>query len=109
MKLPAEHKAVVQLFFFAFAYSLFPACMLTIWHMCPVYLTMCWQLCVFPTPAFPFCSADCLTEVTAQNVFTGLEVPVIISHKEAFDGYLDTVIGELLDLCGQVVVASRTS
>ncbi|XP_017293670.1 probable leucine--tRNA ligase, mitochondrial [Kryptolebias marmoratus] len=36
---------------------------------------------------------DCLTEVTAHNLFTGLEVPVIISHKEAFDDYLDTVVG----------------
>lgn len=40
---------------------------------------------------------DSLTEVTAQNLFTGLEVPVVISHKEAFDDYLDTVIGEF---CG---------
>uniref|UniRef100_A0A1A8I9E3 leucine--tRNA ligase n=5 Tax=Nothobranchius kuhntae TaxID=321403 RepID=A0A1A8I9E3_NOTKU len=36
---------------------------------------------------------DSLTEVRALNVFTGLEVPVIISQKEAFDGYLDTVLG----------------
>ncbi|XP_077432792.1 leucine--tRNA ligase, mitochondrial [Vanacampus margaritifer] len=36
---------------------------------------------------------DSLTEVTAVNLFTGHEVPMIISHKEAFDGYLDTVIG----------------
>ncbi|KAF0045236.1 hypothetical protein F2P81_001765 [Scophthalmus maximus] len=36
---------------------------------------------------------DSLTEVTARNLFTGHEVPLIISHKEAFDGYLDTVIG----------------
>ncbi|CAG00022.1 unnamed protein product, partial [Tetraodon nigroviridis] len=36
---------------------------------------------------------DCLTEVTASNLFTGLEVPLVILHKEAFDGYLDTVIG----------------
>ncbi|TNN02374.1 hypothetical protein fugu_009861 [Takifugu bimaculatus] len=36
---------------------------------------------------------DCLTEVTACNLFTGLEVPLVVSHKEAFDGYLDTVIG----------------
>uniref|UniRef100_A0A3Q3W5I7 leucine--tRNA ligase n=1 Tax=Mola mola TaxID=94237 RepID=A0A3Q3W5I7_MOLML len=36
---------------------------------------------------------DCLTEVTACNRFTGLEVPLVISQKEAFDGYLDTVIG----------------
>ncbi|MED6282959.1 putative leucine--tRNA ligase, mitochondrial, partial [Characodon lateralis] len=36
---------------------------------------------------------DSLTEVTAHNLFTGLEVPVVISHKEAFDDYLDTVIG----------------
>ncbi|KAG7242229.1 hypothetical protein INR49_024275 [Caranx melampygus] len=36
---------------------------------------------------------DSLTEVTAHNLFTGHEVPVVISHKEAFDGYLDTVIG----------------
>ncbi|XP_034554060.1 probable leucine--tRNA ligase, mitochondrial [Notolabrus celidotus] len=36
---------------------------------------------------------DCLTEVTARNLFTNQEVPVVISHREAFDGYLDTVIG----------------
>ncbi|XP_014851486.1 PREDICTED: probable leucine--tRNA ligase, mitochondrial [Poecilia mexicana] len=36
---------------------------------------------------------DCLTEVTALNRFTGQEVPVVISHKEAFDDYLDAVIG----------------
>lgn len=36
---------------------------------------------------------DSLTEVTAHNLFTDHEVPVVISHKEAFDGYLDTVIG----------------
>ncbi|XP_070823316.1 leucine--tRNA ligase, mitochondrial [Chaetodon trifascialis] len=36
---------------------------------------------------------DSLTEVTALNLFTGHEVPLVISHKEAFDGYLDTVIG----------------
>ncbi|TKS81853.1 putative leucine--tRNA ligase, mitochondrial [Collichthys lucidus] len=36
---------------------------------------------------------DSLTEVTAHNLFTGHEVPLVISHKEAFDGYLDTVIG----------------
>ncbi|XP_019947020.2 leucine--tRNA ligase, mitochondrial [Paralichthys olivaceus] len=36
---------------------------------------------------------DSLTAVTAYNLFTGHEVPLIISHKEAFDGYLDTVIG----------------
>ncbi|XP_054638260.1 probable leucine--tRNA ligase, mitochondrial isoform X1 [Dunckerocampus dactyliophorus] len=36
---------------------------------------------------------DSLTEVTAVNLFTGLEVPLVISHKEAFDGYLDTVVG----------------
>ncbi|KAM9353234.1 leucine--tRNA ligase, mitochondrial [Symphorus nematophorus] len=36
---------------------------------------------------------DSLTEVTARNLFTGQEVPLVISHKEAFDDYLDTVIG----------------
>ncbi|KAK2910436.1 hypothetical protein Q8A73_008151 [Channa argus] len=36
---------------------------------------------------------DSLTKVSARNLFTGHEVPVVISHKEAFDGYLDTVIG----------------
>lgn len=41
-------------------------------------------------------SLDSLTEIRAQNLFTGQEVPVVISHEEAFDGYLDTVIGELL-------------
>uniref|UniRef100_A0A8C2XHT4 leucine--tRNA ligase n=1 Tax=Cyclopterus lumpus TaxID=8103 RepID=A0A8C2XHT4_CYCLU len=36
---------------------------------------------------------DSLTEVTAQNLFTDHEVPLVISHKEAFDDYLDAVIG----------------
>lgn len=36
---------------------------------------------------------DCLTEVVAHNLFTGHDVPLVISHKEAFDGYLDTVLG----------------
>ncbi|XP_010792608.1 leucine--tRNA ligase, mitochondrial [Notothenia coriiceps] len=36
---------------------------------------------------------DSLTEVTAHNLFTGHEVPLVISHKEVFDAYLDTVIG----------------
>ncbi|XP_008292364.1 probable leucine--tRNA ligase, mitochondrial [Stegastes partitus] len=36
---------------------------------------------------------DSLTEVTAHNLFTGHEVPVVISHKETFDDYLDTVLG----------------
>ncbi|KAM9851805.1 leucine--tRNA ligase, mitochondrial isoform 2-T2 [Aulostomus maculatus] len=36
---------------------------------------------------------DSLTEVTAHNLFTGQEVPLVISRKEKFDDYLDTVIG----------------
>ncbi|KAF4103637.1 hypothetical protein G5714_016520 [Onychostoma macrolepis] len=36
---------------------------------------------------------DSLTEVTALNVFTGREVPVVISGKNEFDGHLDAVIG----------------
>lgn len=48
------------------------------------------------------CSPDCLTEVTACSLFTSHEVPLVISHKEAFDGYLDTMIGELL-VCACVV------
>ncbi|XP_057690507.1 probable leucine--tRNA ligase, mitochondrial isoform X2 [Corythoichthys intestinalis] len=36
---------------------------------------------------------DSLTEVTAVNLLTGQEVPIVISRKEAFDGYLDTVVG----------------
>uniref|UniRef100_A0A671P9F5 leucine--tRNA ligase n=1 Tax=Sinocyclocheilus anshuiensis TaxID=1608454 RepID=A0A671P9F5_9TELE len=36
---------------------------------------------------------DSLTEVTALNVFTGREVPVVISSKKEFDGHLDTVMG----------------
>uniref|UniRef100_A0A7N6AMI6 leucine--tRNA ligase n=1 Tax=Anabas testudineus TaxID=64144 RepID=A0A7N6AMI6_ANATE len=36
---------------------------------------------------------DCLTEISALNLFTGHEVPLVISHKDGFDGYLDTVIG----------------
>uniref|UniRef100_A0A8C9SYA5 leucine--tRNA ligase n=1 Tax=Scleropages formosus TaxID=113540 RepID=A0A8C9SYA5_SCLFO len=36
---------------------------------------------------------DCLTPVTALNVFTGQEVPVIISSQEQFQDHLDTVIG----------------
>uniref|UniRef100_A0A7N8XYJ0 leucine--tRNA ligase n=1 Tax=Mastacembelus armatus TaxID=205130 RepID=A0A7N8XYJ0_9TELE len=36
---------------------------------------------------------DCLTEVSACNLFTGHEIPLVISRKDSFDGYLDTVIG----------------
>ncbi|XP_047455349.1 probable leucine--tRNA ligase, mitochondrial [Mugil cephalus] len=36
---------------------------------------------------------DSRTEVTAHNLFTGHEVPVVISRKEAFESYLDTVLG----------------
>ncbi|KAM9724515.1 leucine--tRNA ligase, mitochondrial [Menidia menidia] len=36
---------------------------------------------------------DSLTEVTAHNLFTSHKVPLVISHREEFDGYLDTVIG----------------
>ncbi|XP_061676667.1 probable leucine--tRNA ligase, mitochondrial isoform X2 [Syngnathoides biaculeatus] len=36
---------------------------------------------------------DSLTEVTAVNLFTDHEVPLVISQREAFDGYLDTVVG----------------
>uniref|UniRef100_A0A3Q4I5L2 leucine--tRNA ligase n=1 Tax=Neolamprologus brichardi TaxID=32507 RepID=A0A3Q4I5L2_NEOBR len=36
---------------------------------------------------------DSLTDVTAHNLFTGREVPLVISHKETFDDYLDTVVG----------------
>ncbi|XP_051574191.1 probable leucine--tRNA ligase, mitochondrial isoform X1 [Myxocyprinus asiaticus] len=36
---------------------------------------------------------DSLTEVTALNMLTGREVPVIISARNEFHGHLDTVIG----------------
>nr|XP_029537501.1 probable leucine--tRNA ligase, mitochondrial [Oncorhynchus nerka] len=36
---------------------------------------------------------DCLTEVTAHNLFTGQELPLVISSKQEFEGHLDTVIG----------------
>uniref|UniRef100_A0A674AZD5 leucine--tRNA ligase n=1 Tax=Salmo trutta TaxID=8032 RepID=A0A674AZD5_SALTR len=36
---------------------------------------------------------DCLTEVTAHNLFTGQEIPLVISSKQEFEGHLDTVIG----------------
>lgn len=36
---------------------------------------------------------DALTEVTAYNLFTGQDLPLIISSKDAFDGYLDAVVG----------------
>uniref|UniRef100_A0A8C5GGM6 leucine--tRNA ligase n=1 Tax=Gouania willdenowi TaxID=441366 RepID=A0A8C5GGM6_GOUWI len=36
---------------------------------------------------------DSQTEVTAHNVFTGQDLPLVISHKETFDGYLDAVLG----------------
>lgn len=54
------------------------------------------QSCVSPMspPTVLLCFPDCLTEVTALNLFTGREVPLLISRKNAFDGYLDTVIGE---------------
>lgn len=52
--------------------------------------------------------ADSLTKVTARNLLTGREVPLVISHKDAFDDYLDAVIGELLVLRELQVVTSRT-
>lgn len=36
---------------------------------------------------------DSLTEVTALNLLTGRELPVVISAKSQFSGHLDTVIG----------------
>ncbi|XP_072268361.1 leucine--tRNA ligase, mitochondrial [Pyxicephalus adspersus] len=36
---------------------------------------------------------DCLTRVSAINVFTKQELPVIISEKNEFEGYLDSKIG----------------
>uniref|UniRef100_A0A6Q2XT91 leucine--tRNA ligase n=1 Tax=Esox lucius TaxID=8010 RepID=A0A6Q2XT91_ESOLU len=36
---------------------------------------------------------DCLTEVIAHNLFTGQELPLVISSKQEFNGHLDTVIG----------------
>ncbi|XP_030640342.1 leucine--tRNA ligase, mitochondrial [Chanos chanos] len=36
---------------------------------------------------------DSLTQVTALNLLTGQEVPVIISAKTEFEGHLDTLIG----------------
>uniref|UniRef100_A0A674A2C5 leucine--tRNA ligase n=1 Tax=Salmo trutta TaxID=8032 RepID=A0A674A2C5_SALTR len=36
---------------------------------------------------------DCLTEVTAHNLFTSQELPLVISSKKEFEGHLDTVIG----------------
>lgn len=36
---------------------------------------------------------DSLTGVTALNMFTGHEVPVVISAKNEFQGHLDTVMG----------------
>ncbi|XP_064200034.1 probable leucine--tRNA ligase, mitochondrial [Anguilla rostrata] len=36
---------------------------------------------------------DCLTSVTALNIFTGQEVPVVVSACTEFQGHLDTVIG----------------
>ncbi|KAI4873985.1 hypothetical protein NFI96_032066, partial [Prochilodus magdalenae] len=36
---------------------------------------------------------NCLSEVTALNVFTGREIPVVISAQTEFQGHLDTVIG----------------
>ncbi|KAM4706105.1 leucine--tRNA ligase, mitochondrial [Rhinophrynus dorsalis] len=36
---------------------------------------------------------DCLTRVSAINLFTKQEIPVVISAKSEFEGYLDTKIG----------------
>uniref|UniRef100_A0A8C7D494 leucine--tRNA ligase n=1 Tax=Oncorhynchus kisutch TaxID=8019 RepID=A0A8C7D494_ONCKI len=41
---------------------------------------------------------DCLTEVTAHNLFTGQELPLVISSKQEFEGHLDTVIGTWIHL-----------
>ncbi|XP_056142307.1 probable leucine--tRNA ligase, mitochondrial [Lampris incognitus] len=49
---------------------------------------------------------DSLTEVTACNLFTLREVPLVISHKTAFDDYLDTVIG-IPDVCEEAMSVAR--
>ncbi|XP_005999052.1 probable leucine--tRNA ligase, mitochondrial [Latimeria chalumnae] len=36
---------------------------------------------------------DSLTSLTAENLLTGQEIPVVISAKPEFEGYLDTKIG----------------
>ncbi|XP_015212490.2 leucine--tRNA ligase, mitochondrial isoform X1 [Lepisosteus oculatus] len=36
---------------------------------------------------------DCLTSITAVNLFTGQEIPLVISAKPEFEGHLDTIIG----------------
>uniref|UniRef100_A0A674JYW8 leucine--tRNA ligase n=1 Tax=Terrapene triunguis TaxID=2587831 RepID=A0A674JYW8_9SAUR len=36
---------------------------------------------------------DCLTSVTAMNLLTKQEVPIVISAKSAFENYVDTKIG----------------
>uniref|UniRef100_A0A7N9AUF3 leucine--tRNA ligase n=1 Tax=Mastacembelus armatus TaxID=205130 RepID=A0A7N9AUF3_9TELE len=53
---------------------------------------------------------DCLTEVSACNLFTGHEIPLVISRKDSFDGYLDTVIGELfMSVCVWVLISRYSS
>lgn len=40
-----------------------------------------------------FVSVDSLTSVTAVNLLTNQEVPIVISAKSEFEGHLDTKIG----------------
>ncbi|XP_060705806.1 probable leucine--tRNA ligase, mitochondrial isoform X1 [Hemiscyllium ocellatum] len=44
------------------------------------------QQCLVP-------NTDCQTPVTGVNLLNGQEIPVVISAKPEFEGYLDTVIG----------------
>lgn len=41
--------------------------------------------------------AECLTRVSAVNLFTKQELPLIISAKCEFEGYLDCKFGKLME------------
>lgn len=55
-------------------------------------------------------STDCLTEVSALCLLTGRELPLVISSRDSFDGYLDTVVGRwsVSDVC-QVFAGGKES
>ena len=49
--------------------------------------------------------SDSLTSVTAVNLLTNQEIPVVISGKTSFENYLDTKIGMQQLLCNWNTIA----
>uniref|UniRef100_A0A672L8N4 leucine--tRNA ligase n=1 Tax=Sinocyclocheilus grahami TaxID=75366 RepID=A0A672L8N4_SINGR len=65
-----------------------PACYVCVRERVCVCVCVCVFICAYLNISTCF-----LHLVTALNVFTGREVPVVISSKNEFDGHLDTVMG----------------